>query len=323
MKHNLRLRRMRKTDAMRRMVRETHLIADDFIYPLFIKEGLDEKVAISSMPGIYQLAQKDVIEQAKRVEALGIPAVILFGIPSHKDAAGSASYDENGIIQKTTSLIKEHTSNLLVITDACFCEYTDHGHCGLIKDNDVDNDKTLELLALQALTQAKAGADIIAPSGMIDGMVASIRQCLDDNGFSHIPILSYAAKYASSFYGPFREAAEGAPSFGDRKTYQMDIANGREALREVSLDVKEGADMLMVKPAMAYLDVIQRVKQLHPDIPLCAYQVSGEYAMIKCAAHSGLIDEHDAMCESLIAIKRAGADMIISYFATDYCQMLS
>ena len=320
--NNLRLRRLRKNDAMRRLVRETQLSCNDFIYPLFIKEGLTQKVEIDSMPGVYQLPLSALKDEVTAIESLGIAAVILFGIPKDKDETGSFSLQDDGIIQKAIKEIKAHSKNLLVISDVCFCEYTSHGHCGIIKNGDVANDETLPLLAAQALSHAKAGADIVAPSGMMDNMVFAIRKHLDDNEYNHIPILSYAVKYASNFYGPFRQAAEGAPSFGDRKTYQMDVANSQEALREAHLDVAQGADMLMVKPAMAYLDVICQVKSHHKAIPLCAYQVSGEYTMIKFSAQKGLFDEKEMMLESLIAIKRAGADMIISYFAKEICSYL-
>lgn len=321
-----RLRRLRRTQALRDLVQETQLTPHDLIMPLFIKEGLDERKAISSMPGQYQLPLNQLAEEAKAIYALGIPAVILFGIPSHKDAEGSDAYNANGIIARSIAVIKEACPELLVIADTCFCEYTDHGHCGSIDTSPanltVDNDTTLSLLSRQAVIQAQAGADIIAPSGMMDGMVQAIRNGLDEAHFQHIPILSYAAKYASSFYGPFREAAEGTPQFGDRRTYQMDPGNSNEALREVALDIAEGADMLMVKPALAYLDIIQKIHQQYPEVPLAAYQVSGEYAMIKAAAERGWLDEKKVIQESLLSIKRAGANMIISYFAKDFAQSL-
>jgi porphobilinogen synthase len=317
----VRLRRLRQHPGLRDLVRETELSLRDLILPLFVRTGTKVRQPIESMPGHAQLTPDLLAEEAREVERLGIPAVLLFGIPAAKDATGSLACLDNGIVQQGVRAIKVSTSDLLVITDLCFCEYTDHGHCGVLHDvgerTDVDNDATLELLARQAVSHAKAGADVIAPSGMMDGMVGAIRKGLDAAGYEHIPILSYAAKYASAFYGPFREAAESAPQFGDRRTYQMDPANAREALREVALDVAEGADILMVKPALSYLDVISRVKQAHPDIPLCAYNVSGEYAMLKAAAKNGWIDEARATAEILTSIKRAGADMIITYSAKE------
>jgi len=316
----LRLRRLRRTENLRRLIRETELQTNDFIYPLFVKEGLDKRQAISSMPGQFQLCLGDLKQEVKEIESLGIPAVIVFGIPQNKDERGSESFHPHGIVQQAIREIKKHSQTLLVISDICFCEYTDHGHCGMLQGKEVDNDGTLELLGKQAVAHAEAGADILAPSGMMDGMVQAIRTALDKSNFSHLPILSYAVKYASCFYGPFRDAAEGTPQFGDRKGYQMDPANGQEALREAMLDMREGADMLMVKPAMNYLDIIYRVKQQNPSIPLCAYQVSGEYSMIKNAASHGLLDEEQAMFESLTAIKRAGSDFIITYFAKEVCK---
>lgn len=320
----LRLKRLRKTAAIRSMLQETRLNVNEFILPLFIHETLSEKRAIKTMPGHYQLPLKDLASEIEEISQLGIPAVILFGIPKHKDATGSACLHDNGVIQQAIQIIKKTNPNLLVITDVCFCEYTDHGHCGVLDHNKtIDNDKTLSLLAAQAISHAKAGADWVAPSSMTDGMVEAIRTGLDGAGYSDTAILSYAVKYSSCLYGPFREAAEGAPLFGDRKTYQMDPANGHEALREAALDLAEGADMLMVKPAMLYLDVIYRIKQRYPEVPLCAYQVSGEYAMIKNAAQQHLIDETAAMLESVLSIKRAGADLIISYFAKDIARFLN
>jgi porphobilinogen synthase len=279
------------------------------------------------MPGHSQLTVDLLAGEVSEIAALGIPAVILFGIPSEKDAVGSDACDESGIVAEAVRAIKAGGSDLLVITDVCFCEFTDHGHCGIVNDRhgvlDVDNDATLEILATQAVTHARAGADMLAPSGMMDGMVGAIRGGLDDAGFTNLPILSYAVKYASAFYGPFREAVESAPSFGDRRTYQMDPANAGEALREAALDVAEGADVLMVKPALAYLDIIRRVKDAHPGVPLAAYNVSGEYAMVKAAAEAGWIDERGVALESLLAIKRAGADMIVTYFAKDACGWLA
>lgn len=317
-----RMRRLRQTPALRAMVREVQLHPSDMVYPLFIKEGLTEKKEISSMPGIYQLSLNDLDDEIKSIEAHKITAVLLFGIPLEKDAEGICSLKDNGIIQLAIKKIKQRSPNLLVITDLCFCEYTSHGHCGVLEGTYVDNDKTLALLQKQAISHAKAGADVIAPSGMMDGMIQSIRQGLDDNGFTQVSILSYAVKYASSFYGPFREAGEGAPSFGDRRQYQMDFANKGEALREAKLDVKEGADMLMVKPALCYLDIIHQVKKALPEIPLAAYQVSGEYSLIKFGAKQGLINEEEAMVETLIALKRAGANFIITYFAKDINKLL-
>lgn len=318
----LRLKRLRQSAMARSMLQETRLHPEQFIAPLFISEKLTSKREISSMPGQYQLTLNDLPEEIETLTELGILAVLLFGIPSHKDATGSASLRDDGIIQQAIRVIKECNPAMLVITDLCFCEYTDHGHCGVLAGDVIDNDQTLTLLGQQAVSHAQAGADWIAPSSMTDGMVAAIRQALDKAGFKNTAILSYAVKYSSCFYGPFREAAEGTPQFGDRKTYQMNPANGFEALREAALDVEEGADMLMVKPAMNYLDVIYRIKQRYPEIPLCAYQVSGEYAMIKCAAKQRLINEEQAMLETLLAIKRAGADLIITYFARDIARLL-
>ena len=315
-----RLRRLRQHARMRDLVRETTLTVNDFVFPLFIKEGDNIKNSISSMPGNFQWSVDRLEEALTPIAELNIPAVILFGLPAQKDEIGSDSLHDNGIIQKAIRRIKQLKPDLLVIADVCFCEYTPHGHCGVVikksgGDFDVDNDQTLQLLAKQSISLVNAGADVIAPSGNMDGMVAAIRSALDARNHTHIPILSYAVKYASSFYGPFREAAEGAPQFGDRSTYQMDPANSNEALREAALDVQEAADMLMVKPAGPYLDIICRVKQAFPQIPLCAYQVSGEFAMIKAAAEKGWVNEEKVMMESLLAIKRAGATFIITYFA--------
>lgn len=317
-----RLRRLRKTPALRSLLQENTITVSDLVLPLFIKAGKNIRNPISSMPGHFQLSLDQLDIEITEIIALKIPAVILFGIPEKKDAIGSAALNENGIIQEAIKVIKKLAPELLIITDLCLCEYTDHGHCGVInpKDNSIDNDKTLELLAKQAVSHAEAGADIIAPSGMMDGVVQAIRYALDENNFQDIPILSYAVKFSSSFYGPFRIAAEGAPQFGDRKTYQMNPANANEALREAQLDVLEGADMLMVKPAQNYLDIIYRVKQQFPEMPLCAYQVSGEFAMIKAAGEKNWIDEKAVMLESLLAIKRAGADFIITYFAKEFAQ---
>ena len=312
---------------LRDLVRETELSPRDFILPLFVRHGEGERVPISSMPGHAQLRVDQLAGEVKEIVELGIPAVILFGIPEHKDDIGSDAYADDGIVQQAVREIKEACGrDLLVITDVCFCEFTDHGHCGIVNDNpgfaDVDNDATLDILVKEAVSHAEAGADMIAPSGMMDGMIDAIRMGLDEAGFEHIPIMSYAAKYSSAFYGPFREAAESAPAFGDRRTYQMDPANGNEALREVSLDVAEGADLLMVKPALSYLDVICRVKQEFPEVPLAAYNVSGEFAMVKAAAEQGWIDEQRVAMEVLRSIKRAGADMIITYHAKDACRWL-
>ncbi|KTD12185.1 porphobilinogen synthase [Legionella jamestowniensis] len=319
----LRLKRLRQTPAVRHMVQETRLHAAQFIAPLFINEILTKKREIRSMPGQFQLSINDLPAEIEELSMLGIPAVLLFGIPAHKDDHGSASLHPEGIIQQAIRKIRAINPNMLVISDVCFCEYTSHGHCGLLKGEQIDNDKTLEALAQQAVSHAEAGANWVAPSSMTDGMVKAIRQALDKAGYTDTAILSYAIKYSSSFYGPFREAAQGAPQFGDRKTYQMDPANSNEALREASLDLAEGADMLMVKPAMNYLDIIFKVKQQFPEMPLGAYQVSGEYSMLKNAAIQGLINEEQGMYESLLAIKRAGADFIISYFAKDIAKLLN
>lgn len=317
-----RLRRLRRTPQLRSLVQENHVSVSNLVLPLFIKAGNNIKNPISSMPGHFQLSLDQLPPEIGEIKQLNIPAVILFGIPEKKDAMGSAALDDSGVIQQAIKLIKKIAPELLVITDLCFCEYTDHGHCGVINldSKTVDNDKTLGLLGKQAVSHARAGADVIAPSGMMDGMVKAIRTALNENHFQDIPILSYAVKYASAFYGPFRDAAEGAPQFGDRKTYQMNPANANEALREAALDVAEGADMLMVKPAQNYLDIIYRVKQHFPELPMCAYQVSGEFAMIKAAAEKNWIDEQSAMMESLLAIKRAGADFIITYFAKEFAR---
>jgi porphobilinogen synthase len=314
-------RRLRRNEKLRSMMRETTLEPRNFIYPLFVGPGRDKAQAVSSMPGIAQLTVDRAVRECHEVSALGIPAVILFGIPEHKDSAGSEAYEDHGIVQQAIRAIKETVPDLLVITDVCLCEYTDHGHCGVVKNGDVDNDATLELLAQEALSHARAGADIVAPSDMMDGRVAAIRKILDDNNFNQTPIMAYAAKYASGFYGPFREAAESTPQFGDRRSYQMDPANVNEALREVELDIREGADIVMVKPALAYLDVIYRVKQKF-GYPLAAYNVSGEYSMIKAAGQNGWIEEPRIMMEILYAIRRAGADMILSYFAKDAARLL-
>ncbi len=309
-------RRLRSNENIRRMVRETKLSPDDFIYPLFVTHGKGVKKEISSMPGNFQQSIENIVKDCEEVQGLGIPAVLLFGIPEHKDEAGSEAYSDEGIVQHAIKAIKNKLPELIVITDVCLCEYTSHGHCGVIKNGTVQNDATLELLAKEALSHAKAGADMVAPSDMMDGRVGAIRHTLDSEGFSDTPIMSYAAKYASSFYGPFREAAESTPQFGDRRSYQMDAPNSREALREVALDVDEGADIVMVKPALAYLDIIYQVKQQF-NLPVAAYNVSGEFSMIKAAAKLGWIDGERAMMESLIAMKRAGADIILTYFAKE------
>jgi len=317
-----RLRRLRYNPIVRNMVRETHLSKDDLIYPLFVVPGQNIKNPVKSMPGVFQLSIDKLVEECKEIVELGIPAIILFGIPEHKDEKGSDAYNPNGIIQQAVRAIKANVQSLLVITDVCLCEYTSHGHCGVLSGDEVLNDETVSLLAKEAISHAEAGADVIAPSDMMDGRVAAIRKALDYKGFSKIPILSYAAKYASGYYGPFRDAAESTPAFGDRRSHQMDIANSNEALREVESDIEEGADIVMVKPAGAYLDVIYRVKEKF-GLPTAAYQVSGEYAMIKAAGKNGWIDEERVMIESLTAIKRAGADMILTYFAKDVAEYLN
>lgn len=316
-----RLRRLRYNPLVRDMIRETILTKDDFIYPLFVVPGEKIKKPIGSMPGVFHMSVDTLVEECKEVAALGIPAVILFGIPEHKDEVGSDAYSPNGIIQQAVRAIKANVQNLLVITDVCLCEYTSHGHCGVLNGEDILNDETVSLLAKEAVSHAEAGADIIAPSDMMDGRIIAIRKALDYKGFTKIPIMSYAAKYASGFYGPFREAAESTPAFGDRRSHQMDIANTNEAMREVESDIEEGADIVMVKPAGAYLDVIYRVKEKF-GLPTAAYQVSGEFAMIKAAAQNGWVDGERVMIESLVAIKRAGADMILTYFAKDAAKYL-
>ncbi|GAF13382.1 porphobilinogen synthase [Bacillus sp. JCM 19046] len=309
-------RRLRKHATLRNMVRETQLQPSDFIYPIFITEEQDKKTEVSSMPGVFQLSLDRLNEEVEEVESLGIPAIILFGLPHHKDETGSEAYASQGIIQRATRQIKQAFPDMMVIADTCLCEFTDHGHCGLIHEGDVLNDESLELLAQTAVSQAEAGADIIAPSNMMDGFVAAIRQGLDQAGYTHIPIMSYAVKYASAFYGPFRDAANSAPAFGDRKTYQMDPANRREALREAKSDIEEGADFLIVKPALSYLDIVRDVSN-QTTIPVVAYNVSGEYAMVKAAAQNGWINEEAVVLEKLTSMKRAGADLILTYFAKD------
>ncbi len=312
-------RRLRRTEMLRRMVRETRLSPDNLIQPLFVCPGRGVNNPVRSMPGVAQMSPDVAAREAREIAAAGVPAVILFGIPEHKDPIGSEAWNDSGSVQQAIREIKEHAPGLVVMTDVCMCEYTDHGHCGAIKDGDVDNDATLELLSREALSHVRAGADIVAPSDMMDGRVGAIRAGLDEAGFATTPIMAYAAKYASSYYGPFREAAESAPQFGDRRAYQMDPANGDEAIREVLLDIEEGADMVMVKPAQTYLDLIWRVKQ-ETGYPVAAYHVSGEYSMIKAAAQLGWIDGDRAMEEALTSIKRAGADMILTYWARDFAR---
>ncbi len=318
----LRLRRLRRSDPLRKLVRETRLDIADLVYPLFVTEGSGQKQEIASMPGIFRHPLARLPQEIAEIAELGIPAVILFGIPDHKDEVGSSAYHPKGVIQQAVGSIKKTAPELVVITDVCLCEYTSHGHCGILVNDYVDNDKTLPLLAKTAVSHAGAGADIVAPSDMMDGRVRAIRQALDEAQFHDTPILAYAAKYASAFYGPFREAADSTPSSGDRRSYQMDPPNWREALREVEQDIAEGADMVMVKPALAYLDVLQRVRRRF-NHPLAAYNVSGEYAMVKAAARHGGLDERTMTLEILTAIKRAGADIIISYHAKDAARWLS
>ena len=317
-----RMRRLRRTETLRRMVRETRLSVDDLIYPLFVRPGEGIREEIESMPGNYRFSIDELVKECEEVKSLGIPAVILFGIPEHKDSQASEGLADDGIVQRAVRAIKQHVTDLVVITDVCVCEYTDHGHCGHVVNGEVDNDTTLEWLARMALSHARAGADMVAPSDMMDGRVAAIRKALDENGYSYVPIMSYAAKFASAYYGPFREAADSAPQFGDRRGYQMDPANGDEALREVDLDIQEGADIVMVKPALPYLDIIRRVKEKF-HMPTAAYNVSGEFAMIKAAGKLGWIDGERVMLETLLSIKRAGADLILTYFAKDAARILS
>src|SRR5690625_613311 len=309
-------RRLRSSDAMRALVRETALSTDDFIYPLFIVEGEKIKNEVPSMPGVFQISLDYVEEEMKELENLGIRAIMLFGVPNEKDDIGTGAFVEAGIVQQATRIIKETHPSMLVIADTCLCEYTSHGHCGVIHEQDVDNDESLAMLAKTAVSQAEAGADIIAPSNMMDGFVIAIRHALDEAGFTSIPIMSYAVKYASAFYGPFRDAADSTPQFGDRKTYQMDPANRREALKEAQTDIEEGADMLIIKPALAYLDIVREVKDT-TNIPVVAYNVSGEYAMVKAAAQNGWIDERSLVMEIFTSMKRAGADLILTYYAKD------
>ncbi|MGQ9668854.1 MAG: porphobilinogen synthase [Desulfosoma sp.] len=315
-------RRLRRTENLRRLVRETRLSPDLFIYPLFVRSGRGLRQAVPSMPGVFQWSRDTVVQEAKEVHGLGIPAVILFGLPEQKDETGSEAYAPNGVVQEAVRAIKDACPDLVVVTDVCLCEYTSHGHCGVLHGQEVDNDPTLGLLARIAVSHAQAGADMVAPSDMMDGRVGAIRESLDEEGFHHTAIMAYSAKYCSAFYGPFREAADSAPQFGNRRSYQMDPPNAREALREIHLDIEEGADIVMVKPALAYLDIIRRVKEEF-DWPVAAYNVSGEYSMIKAAAANGWLDEGRVMLEVLTAIHRAGADQIITYFAKDAARLLA
>ena len=318
----IRPRRLRRTPTIREMVKETTLSVKDFIFPLFVKHGDDKKDPIPSMPGQYQFSVDLIVKETEEIWSLGIPAIILFGLPDKKDAVGSRSYAEDGVVQKAISAIKDRIPEIVIITDVCLCEYTDHGHCGIIKDNMVDNDATLEILTRQAVSHVRAGADFVAPSDMMDGRVAAIRKGLDENNFHDAAILSYAVKYASAFYGPFREAADSAPQFGDRSGYQMDPANALEAIKEALLDMEEGADMILVKPALPYLDIVRRVRE-ECLLPLAAYNVSGEYAMVKAADQNGWIDGTRVMMEMLLSIKRAGADLILTYFAKEAAEILN
>ena len=316
-----RLRRLRRNSALREMFRETHLHKSDFIYPLFVVEGDGVKSEISSMPGQFQMSVDNVVRECEELQRLGLNSILLFGIPAEKDEVGSGAYDENGIIQKALRAVKKEFPEMVAITDVCLCEYTSHGHCGVIENGDVQNDATLDLLVKEALSHARAGADIIAPSDMMDGRVGAIRNALDENGFADTPVMAYSAKYSSAFYGPFREAAESAPQFGDRKSYQMDPPNSDEAMREIALDIQEGADIVMVKPALSYLDIIRRAKNEF-NLPTAAYNVSGEYSMIKAAVTNGWLDGERVMLEVLTSIKRAGADVIITYFAKEAARIV-
>jgi porphobilinogen synthase len=315
------MRRLRRTPRLRNLVRETRLSPEFMIYPIFICSGEKVRTEIGSMPGQYNLSIDNAVELAREAESAGIAGILLFGIPPEKDEVGSDAYDENGIVQKALRAIRQNVRDLLLITDVCMCEYTSHGHCGIIKHNDVQNDPTLKLLADASVSHVRAGADMVAPSDMMDGRVAAIRQALDADGFTNTPIMAYAAKYASAFYGPFREAAGSTPRFGDRRSYQMDPSNAREALREIALDIEEGADIVMVKPAMAYLDIIARAREAF-DLPLAAYQVSGEYAMIEAAARAGWIERERTILETVTSIKRAGADILITYYAMELAKKL-
>jgi len=316
-----RMRRLRRTAALRRLVQETHLVPSQLVWPLFVRHGEGLRTPVTAMPGVAQLSIDELVKDAERAAALGLGGIILFGIPATKDATGSEAHDEQGIVQQAIRAVKRAVPQLLVIGDVCLCEYTDHGHCGVIRDGDVDNDSSVYLLGKIAVTQARAGVDLVAPSDMMDGRVAGIRRALDAGGFSHVPIMSYAAKFASAFYGPFREAAGSTPQFGDRQSYQMAVGNGDEAMKEIQLDLDEGADIVMVKPASPCLDLIRRAKERFGS-PLGAYQVSGEYGMIKAAAERGMLDETRAMWESVTAIRRAGADIILTYFAPDLAEQL-
>lgn len=316
-----RLRRLRRNSALREMFRETHLHKSDFIYPLFVVEGDGVKSEISSMPGQFQMSVDNVVRECEELQRLGLNSILLFGIPAEKDEVGSGAYDENGIIQKALRAVKKEFPEMVAITDVCLCEYTSHGHCGVIENGDVQNDATLDLLVKEALSHARAGADMIAPSDMMDGRVGAIRNALDENGFADTPVMAYSAKYSSAFYGPFREAAESAPQFGDRKSYQMDPPNSDEAMREIALDIQEGADIVMVKPALSYLDIIRRAKNEF-NLPTAAYNVSGEYSMIKAAVTNGWLDGERVMLEVLTSIKRAGADVIITYFAKEAARIV-
>ena len=318
----IRMRRLRSSDSMRRLVRQTALSVDDLVYPLFVREGKGLKAPIKTMTDCFHFSPDTIAAEAVEVASLRIPAVLLFGLPGKKDDIGSQAWAEDGVVQRSIREIKKAAPQLLVITDVCLCAYTDHGHCGLVKDGKVDNDQTCELLAKVALSHAQAGADIVAPSDMMDGRIGYIREALEENGFENVAIMSYAAKYASAFYGPFRDAAESAPAFGDRRSYQMDPPNSDQAMAEIALDIEEGADIVMVKPALAYLDIIHRAEQRF-DCPLAAYNVSGEYMMVNCAADAGLLDKKATMLELLTAIKRAGADIIITYFAKEAAKLLS
>lgn len=317
-----RMRRLRCSPSMRRLVRQTSVSVDDLVYPLFVREGEGIKEPIKSMTGCYHFSSDTIAAEAAEVASLGIPAVLLFGLPGNKDEIGSEAWAENGVVQRTIRQIKKATPDLLVVTDVCLCEFTSHGHCGVIKDGKVDNDPTCELLAKMALSHAQAGADIVAPSDMMDGRVGYIREALEENGFENVVIMSYSAKYASAFYGPFRDAAESAPAFGDRRTYQMDPPNADEAMAEIALDIAEGADIVMVKPALAYLDIIYRARQRF-DCPIAAYNVSGEYMMVNAAGAGGLVDTEATMMEIMTSIKRAGADIVITYFAKELAKLLS
>ena len=316
-----RFRRLRKNESLRSMVRETQLSLNDFIYPLFVVPGKNIRNEVKSMPGVFQLSVDQLVKECTEVKSLGIPAVILFGIPETKDEVGSGAYDENGIVQTAVRALKKEIPELIVITDVCLCEYTSHGHCGIVRNGEIVNDESVALLVKAAVTHAHAGADMVAPSDMFDGRVSAIRSALDEHGFQNLPIMSYAAKFSSGFYGPFRDAAQSAPQFGDRRSHQMDPANVEEALHEVEEDINEGADIVMVKPALSYLDIVSKVKEKF-HIPVAAYNVSGEYSMVKAAAHNGWIDEERVMMEILTSIKRAGADLILTYFAKDAARIL-